>query len=357
MTKTSTTKSRRARSSSSRPSGKLTRRVCELCNKTFGRPSDYNLHLTQAHNEPQRHMCTWPGCEHSAQELSNIKQHIKSIHMKIPAICYWNESTGEGHCGRKLSDPSSRNRHIRDQHLKPVKKEYGYYEWEVIPKRYWHIVLNLLEDEGESFGVSQPRPPGNIPGRAERITSGPSATLLEPLLASAEPSSRPSVDFAAIWQGQGESDSALEIMTPWTCDSPDVSTPGSSTSGCSTPPNDGSPQSFGALSVGGCDFTSAFGHPYYVPQARALSSAPLGHGVWSQPQVEFNPFMPSYGFQYQSHTGSWTDFPSLSQASQPLEDCPPQVFSMDDVDHILSQTPAHYNGLYPLVAPGTHWEL
>ena len=63
-------------------SGEGTIRRCEVCDKTFDRPSNYVVHM-RTHTGEQPFACSHAGCEKKFSIRSNLNRHLRVVHQDV----------------------------------------------------------------------------------------------------------------------------------------------------------------------------------------------------------------------------------------------------------------------------------
>ena len=82
---------------------------CEICNKTFGRKGNLNVHFKTVHLKQKPYKCDH--CDKSFGEKSHLNVHVKLIHLKLkPYNC--------DQCDKSFGQKRDLNNHVNAVHLK-----------------------------------------------------------------------------------------------------------------------------------------------------------------------------------------------------------------------------------------------
>jgi uncharacterized Zn-finger protein len=57
-------------------------RRCEVCDRTFDRPSNYVVHM-RTHTGEQPFACSHDGCEKKFSIRSNLNRHLRAVHQDV----------------------------------------------------------------------------------------------------------------------------------------------------------------------------------------------------------------------------------------------------------------------------------
>ncbi|KAM5543935.1 hypothetical protein V8D89_002552 [Ganoderma adspersum] len=168
----------------------VTRFVCDLCNGSVARKSDFERHMRK-HTGKGLFYCKDPSCTHvdGFTQKSNLNQHIRSVHRGERWSCLhlWVDANGnKSKCNEDFSDPSGLIRHRSLRH----GFEAGDDEEKVaVPtlvgtkfpnSKYARRDKRKASDDDNSHEVAKPR--ARRPKRAKATPAGPSS--------AAEPSRR-----------------------------------------------------------------------------------------------------------------------------------------------------------------------
>ena len=84
---------------------------CDKCDASYPLKMSLLNHIRIKHEDAKQFFCQH--CVYETKNKVHLKQHVKSLHLGMKEICET--------CGRKFSDKSNLNKHVRQFHPEQVQ--------------------------------------------------------------------------------------------------------------------------------------------------------------------------------------------------------------------------------------------